>query len=129
MRKLGKIASGQRGRNGADRHQIRRGDVRVGSKTEIVPRNSDFRSSLNSRHSPTGRSRPKNAKPGHRIALFDWVQAYHSDDFGRCNAGIRFVNSRLTFKTLTRKSRTASKKAPYAFGHGGNAVGGLTTLA
>jgi hypothetical protein len=90
-------------------------------KKEIVPLNSDFRSSLNSRHSPTRRSRPKNDKPGHHIALFDWVQAYHSDDFSRCNAGIRFVNSRLTFKTLTRKSRTASKKAPYAFGHGGNA--------
>src|SRR6267143_7117341 len=32
---------------------------RFGSKTEIGPRNPDFRSSLNSRHSPTRRSRPK----------------------------------------------------------------------
>src|SRR5258705_10304743 len=32
-----------------------------GSKTEIGPRNPDFRSSLNSRHSPTRRSRPKSA--------------------------------------------------------------------
>jgi hypothetical protein len=29
MRELSKIAAGQRGRNGADRHQIGRGDVRV----------------------------------------------------------------------------------------------------
>ena len=31
------------------------------TKTEIGPRNPDFRSSLNSRHSPTRRSRPKSA--------------------------------------------------------------------
>ena len=40
-----------------------------GSKTEIGPRNPDFRSSLNSRHSPTRRSRPKSAKSGHRQPL------------------------------------------------------------
>src|SRR5882672_904327 len=42
-------------------------DVRVGSKTEIRPRNPDFRSSLNSRHSPTWRSRPKSANTGRAV--------------------------------------------------------------
>jgi len=36
-----------------------------GSKTEIAPRNSDFRSSINSRHSPTQRLRPKSANKRH----------------------------------------------------------------
>jgi hypothetical protein len=35
------------------------------SKTEIGPRNPDFRSSLNSRHSPMRRSRPKSANKRH----------------------------------------------------------------
>jgi hypothetical protein len=38
-----------------------------GSKTEIVPRNSDFRSSINSRHSPTQRLRPKSANKRHLV--------------------------------------------------------------
>src|ERR1700730_17626271 len=33
---LSKIATGHRGRNGADRHQIRRGDVRVGSWHKVA---------------------------------------------------------------------------------------------
>ena len=52
--------------------------VGFGVKTEIGPRNPDFRSSLNSRHSSTRRSRPKSANNGlmqrskqHR--LFDHV--------------------------------------------------------
>ena len=38
---------------------------------------------------------PARPFPRHRIASFDWLQAHHSDDFGRCNAGIRFVSSRF----------------------------------
>jgi hypothetical protein len=34
-------------------HELEQGEARFGSKTEIGPRNPDFRSSLNSRHSPT----------------------------------------------------------------------------
>src|ERR1700687_5705222 len=36
--------------------------VLLGSKTEVGPRYADFRSSLNSRHSPTRRSRPKSVE-------------------------------------------------------------------
>ena len=39
--------------------------TRPGSKTEIGPRNPGFRSCLNSRHSPTRRSRPKSANKRH----------------------------------------------------------------
>jgi len=46
----------------------------MGPKTEIGPRNPDFRSSLNSRHSPTRRSRPKSANSDHRGGL----QASHA---------------------------------------------------
>ena len=45
-------------------------NVSYGSKTEIGPRNPDFRSSLNSRHSPTRRSRPKSADIAPRLAVF-----------------------------------------------------------
>ena len=39
-------------------------NVAFGSKREIGPRNTDFRSSLNSKHSPTPRSRPKTCTKG-----------------------------------------------------------------
>src|SRR5882757_5732004 len=47
-----------------------RPDHTLGSKTEIGPRNPDFRSSLNSRHAPTRRSRPKSADIAPRLAEF-----------------------------------------------------------
>ena len=43
--------------------------IQMGSKTEIGPRNPDFRSSLNSRHSPTRRSRPKSAISGSHVSF------------------------------------------------------------
>jgi hypothetical protein len=51
-------------------HQFCVANVAVGSKTEIEPRNPNFRSSLNSRHSPTRRSRPKSADIAPRLAVF-----------------------------------------------------------
>src|SRR6266436_10179213 len=47
--------------------------VSMGSKTEIGPRNPDFRSSLNSRHLPTRRSRPKTCTTAEICGLLDHV--------------------------------------------------------
>ena len=52
----------------------------MGPKTEIGPRNPDFRSSLNSRHSPTRPSRPESATNGSEAArnhLYD-AERYRS---------------------------------------------------
>jgi hypothetical protein len=56
MRKLSKIATGQRGRNGADRHQIRRGDGRGRDEDFYSPPHRSRRALLTHRAPPSGQT-------------------------------------------------------------------------